>query len=292
MTVDLQHPEQTSTLFKTAAEVILSDPRREGSVVRLPAEGHLTISGDLHDQVIHLDKIRGMANLAAGTDRHLILQELIHGPRLTHGCDVSYRMLAKAAQDILTFPGQVHVMLGNHELAQMTRSGVSKGGGNNVELFNDGLGMVFGTEWTMVAEAIDQFIQALPLAVITESGLFCSHSLPALNTMHRFDASVLNRIPNSEDRIGPWGAAYLMVWGRMFTKEHLNFLADLWNVSMFCVGHARVEMGVESPFPSIVAINSDHERGAVIPWDLSEEPTASRIIESARYLQTIGSPAA
>ncbi|MDG2423400.1 MAG: hypothetical protein P8M22_05420 [Phycisphaerales bacterium] len=292
MSVDLQHPEETSRLFKAAAEVLRDDPRRQGSIIRLPANGSLTISGDLHDQIIHLDKIRGMADLGAGEDRHLILQELIHGPRLTHGCDLSYRMLAKAAEDILAYPGQVHVMLGNHELAQMTRSGVSKGGGNNVELFNDGLGMVFGTEWTMVAEAIDRFIDALPLAVVTETGLFCSHSLPALNVMNKFDASVLDRIPTSQDRLGPWGAAYLMVWGRMFTADHLDMLADMWDVSVFCVGHAWVEMGVESPFPTIVAINSDHERGVVVPWDLAEPPTAAKLVDSARYLQTIGSPAA
>ncbi|MEE2907637.1 MAG: hypothetical protein VX527_07370 [Planctomycetota bacterium] len=292
MSVDLQHPEDTAKLFRQAAEILRDDPRRTGSVVRLPASGQLLISGDLHDQVVHLDKIRAMADLGSGQDRHVILQELIHGPHLTHGCDLSYRMLAKAAQDIISFPGQVHVMLGNHELAQMTRSGVSKGGGNSVELFNDGLGMVFGTEWTVVAEAIDQFIDSLPLAVVTDTGLFCSHSLPAINVMERFDASVLDRTPTTEDRLGPWGAAYLMVWGRMFTAAHLETLAEKWNVSLFCVGHAWVEMGVESPFPSIIAINSDHERGAVIPWDLAGTPTAEQMVGSARFLQAIGSPAA
>lgn len=292
MSVDLQHAEETASLFRQAAEVMREDPRREGSVVRLPDTGQLLISGDLHDQVVHLDKIRAMADLGAGPDRHVLLQELIHGPLLTHGCDLSYRMLAKGAQDILAFPGQVHVMLGNHELAQMTRAGVSKGGGNSVELFNDGLGMVFGTEWTVVAEAIDQFIDALPLAVTTETGLFCSHSLPAVNVMDRFDPTVLDRLPTIDDRLGPWGSAYLMAWGRMFTRSHLDALAELWGVSLFCVGHAWVEMGVESPFPNIVAINSDHERGAVIPLDLACAPTAEQMVGSARYLQAIGSPAA
>lgn len=290
MTVNLQNVDDTIRLFEEAAAVLLSDPKREGSIVRLPSTGHLIISGDLHDHLIHLEKIRGLANLESGTDRHVLLQELIHGPNLTHGCDLSYRMLGKVAQEILSFPGQVHIVLGNHELAQRTRSGVSKGGGNNVELFNDGLGMTFGTEWTRVAEAIDRFIDALPLAVITESGLFCSHSLPAVNVMAHFDTGILDRTPSEADQRGPSGAAYLMVWGRKFTTEHLQALAEEWNVSMFCVGHAWVEMGVESRLPGLVAINSDHERGSIISWDLALEPSVDELLNRARYLQTIGSP--
>lgn len=292
MSVDLQNPVETSNLFRQAAEALLDDPAREGSLLRLPGSGQLLISGDLHDQVVHLEKIRQIADLSAGPDRHVLYQELIHGPQLTHGCDVSYRMLGKVAQDILAFPGQVHVVLGNHELAQMTRSGVSKGGGNSVELFNDGLGMVFGADWTSVAEAMDEFIGALPLAVLAENGLFCSHSLPSINSMQRFDPSILERIPGMEDRLGPWGSAYIMVWGRQFSAEHLKSLAELWGVTLFCVGHAWVEMGVESNWPNLVAINSDHERGAIIPWDLSKTPTTEEMLSSARYLQVIGSPTA
>lgn len=290
MSVNLQNADETIMLFEKASTVILDDPKRKGSIVRLPSEGHLIISGDLHDHLIHLEKIRGLANLESGTDRHVLLQELIHGPNLTHGCDLSYRMLGKVAEEILAFPGQVHVVLGNHELAQRTRSGVSKGGGNNVELFNDGLGMVFGTEWTRVADAIDQFIDALPLAVITESGLFCSHSLPAVNAMPHFDPKILDRTPADADQRGPAGSAYLMVWGRKFTQAHLESLAEEWDVSMFCVGHAWVEMGVESSLPGLVAINSDHERGSIISWDLANEPTVDELMSRARYLQTIGSP--
>ncbi|MCH2134214.1 MAG: metallophosphoesterase [Phycisphaerales bacterium] len=292
MSVDLQNAEQTIALFQQATTALRDDPRREGSLIRLPAEGQLLISGDLHDQVVHLEKIRGMADLASGPNRHVLLQELIHGPRLTHGCDLSYRMLGKVAQEIIAYPGQVHVVMGNHELSQMTRSGVSKGGGNSVVLFNDGLGLVFGEEWTAVAEAIDDFVAALPLAVITANGLLCSHSLPAANVMEKFDPKVLDRELVDADFHGPWGSAYLMVWGRRFSEEHLQRLCDLWEVTHFCVGHAWVEMGVEPAWSNLVAINSDHERGAVIPWDLSRKPSVEDLVSSARYLQAIGSPMA
>ena len=288
MTVDLQRADSTIPLFQQAAAILREDDRRDGSVIRLPASGHLTISGDLHDHVIHLEKIRATARLDADRDRHVILQELIHGPSLTHGCDVSYRMLGKVAQDILRYPGQVHPVLGNHELAQRTRSGVSKGGGNNVELFNDGLDMVFGDDHAEVADAIDAFIDAMPLAVVTERGLMCSHSLPAANAMGQFDAAVLERIPTPDDQRGPWGSAYLLVWGRRFTDEQLTELADRWGVTHFCVGHAWVEMGIERSSARHVSINSDHERGMVIPWDLSRTPSVDDLISSARYLQAIG----
>ena len=69
---------------------------------------------------------------------------MIHGERLLNGMDFSYRMLGRVAQLVIDWPDQVHPILANHELAQLTGRGVSKGAGNSVELFNDALEFVFG----------------------------------------------------------------------------------------------------------------------------------------------------
>ena len=71
-----------------------------------------------------------------------------------------------------------------------------------------------------------------------------------------------------------------------------NYIVEPHPESMFCVGHAWVEMGVESRLPGLVAINSDHERGSIISWDLAQEPSVDELLNRARYLQTIGSPMA
>src|SRR5687767_13490267 len=96
-------------------------------------------------------------------------------------------MLARVAELVMRYPGQVHPLLANHELAQMTGRGVSKGAGNSVVLFNDGLEYVFGDECEAVSTALKEFIAAMPLALLSESGVFCAHSLPAPHAMQNFD---------------------------------------------------------------------------------------------------------
>ena len=154
-------------------------PYRTGSIVKLPATGRLLVTGDLHDNPEHLRKIIQLARLDASADRHVVLHEIIHSERLINGVDLSHRMLARVAELIVAYPQQAHAVLANHELAQMTGQGVSKGAGNSVELFNAGLQFVFGDDWEDVAESIGGFIRAMPLALTSESGLLCAHSLPA-----------------------------------------------------------------------------------------------------------------
>ena len=153
----------------------------------LPASGRLLATGDLHDNPEHLQKIIALARLET-PDHHLVLHEIVHSDHLVNGLDLSHRMLARVAELLLEYPHQVHVLLANHELAQMTGQGVSKGAGNSVVLFDAGLEFAYGDEWLAVAEAIKRFVRAMPLAARSESGVFCAHSLPAPAAMDRFEA--------------------------------------------------------------------------------------------------------
>lgn len=203
--MDLRDPDTTIDLFDRAAEVMLASPLRRGSAVRLPAEGHLLATGDLHDNPVHLDRIVHLAGLERAPDRHVVLHELIHGERLINGMDFSHRMLGRVAQLVVEHPHQVHPMLGNHEVAQVTNVAVSKGAGNSVDLFDDALVYAYGDEWERVAESIDRFLRAMALAVVSDSGVMCAHSLPAPHRMARFDPSILDRALDDADLRGPDG---------------------------------------------------------------------------------------
>jgi hypothetical protein len=204
-----------------------------------------------------------------------VLHELIHGDCLVNGMDFSYRMLARVAALVLDHPGQAHPMLANHELAQMTGRGVSKGGGNSVELFRDALDYVFGDDAGDVEGAINGFFRALPLAVRSEGGVLCAHSVPRADQMGRFDPTVLERPLDDEDYRGPNGAAYLMTWGRGQTAEQLDALAEAWHVKLFILGHDFAETGILMKSPRAIVLNSDHERATVLPIDLAEVPSAA-----------------
>jgi hypothetical protein len=255
-------------LLEDAARTLLAEPRRTGCSVRLPARGRLLATGDLHDNPFHLRKVARVARLDASPDHHVVVHELIHGERLLNGMDFSYRMLARVAELVMRHPGQVHPLLANHELAQMTGRGVSKGAGNSVELFLDAVEYTFGDRSEEVANAVNDFIRAMPLALRSEDGVMCAHSLPAEAMMKHFDADVLERELADEDYLAPHGAAYLMTWGRRYTDEQVDGLAERWGVRLFCLGHEHAETGIEVRGPRVLILNTDHEHGTVVPIEL------------------------
>ncbi len=271
---DLNDADRMTDLFEDAAAALRGAACRSGSAVRLPARGRLVATGDLHDNPFHLEKIIRIAKLDAGPDRHVVLHEMIHGERLINGMDFSYRMLGRVAELVVARPEQVHPVLANHELSQMTGRGVSKGAGNSVELFRDALEFVFGDRSVEVSDAIEGFIRAMALAVVSEGGVLCAHSLPAEAMMNRFDAGVLDRELTDEDYAAPDGSAYMMTWGRGYTREQVEALAERWSVRLFCLGHQHAATGIEIPGPRVVILNSDHERATVRPLDLAAVPPA------------------
>ncbi len=285
--VNLQDRDRVIECLDRAAELLRQSAHRRGCCAHLPAEGRLLVTGDLHDNPAHLQKIIHAARLDQGDDRHVILQEMIHGERLINGLDLSHRMLIRAAELVTRYPRQVHPVLANHELSQMTGRGVSKGAGNSVELFNDGLEYAFSQDWFDVAEAIGRFIAAMPLALRTERGVFCAHSLPGESAMRAFDPDILERELTAEDYERDTGSAYLMVWGRRQPASLINELAERWGVSLFCLGHQHTESGIEAIAPNALILNSDHQAGRVLSVDLSDPPDIETAVLGAMPLSAI-----
>lgn len=263
------------------------------AAVRLPARGRLLATGDLHDNSAHLRAVIALARLDASPDHHVILHELIHGDRLINGMDFSHRMLLHVAQLVVDYPQQVHPLLANHELSQMTGRGVSKGAGNSVELFRDALEYVYGDEFAQVEAALNAFFRAMPLALVSErpaggeGGVLCAHSLPDDPLMDRVDVDVLNRPLTEADYERATGSAYLMVWGRRYTEAQVEELAARWGVRLFCLGHQHVETGIEAFGPRVIVLNSDHERATVMPVDLEQVPEAEAALMSAIPLRAV-----
>lgn len=287
--LDLRDADSVCDTLERAAELLHGSPFRSGSVHTLPSSGRLVVAGDLHDNPTHLQKITAFARLGASPTNHVILQELIHGDRLVNGVDLSYRVVARVADLVIRYPTQVHPLLANHELCQMLGIGVSKGYGDGTALFNDGLDFVFSEDAQLVADSLASFFRAMPLAVRTEGGLWCSHSIPSPETTDRFDPTVFDRTLEPTDYMAPRGAAYLMVWGRGQQAEQVDRLADAWGVRLFCLGHAMSEMGAHAVTPRMAVLNSDHERGRIAEIDLASiPPDADELVLATLPLAAIG----
>ncbi|MBC22846.1 MAG: hypothetical protein CMJ32_02860 [Phycisphaerae bacterium] len=287
-TPDLQNASEVIDLFEKASAYLETSDDVKGCTWRLPDKGRLVVTGDLHDNPMHLEQILSIARLDESSEHHVIFHEMIHGDRLVNGADLSYRMLARVASLVLAYPGQVHPLLSNHELAQWSGRGVSKGAGNNVELFNDGLEWVFGDEAESVAVAIGDFIRSFPLALITSNGVCCSHSLPNAASLDTFDIDILQRRLVLADYEHGVGSAYLMVWGRQWTPELIDSLRQAWEVKLFFVGHCHADTGIEKAADHLLVINSDHENARAVTIDLaSDAPELEEAIISSIPLNSV-----
>jgi len=290
--VDTRSPAEAARILFEAAEANFDSPYRQGSIDVAPAEGILLATGDLHDNPVHFAKVVQLAKLP-GTDEHdphhLTLQEVIHSDRLMGGVDLSHRALLRVAALKRKDPEEVHTLLANHELSQIVGAGIVKDGVKVVDAFNAGVEYVYGEASDEVLKAIGAFIRSMPLALKTEAsnghrGILCAHSLPGPDLIDRFDPAILERDLVEEDYTPRKGSAHIMVWGRRYTPEILQTLAERWDVELFILGHEHTEAGYEIVEPNAVILNSDHEQGAVLPLDLSAPPRIHEVGGLVRWL--------
>lgn len=299
---DLTNAESVRDIFLAGAAANRSAKCRVGSIDRIEPPGSLIATGDLHDNPVHfmrLVKVAGMgAEPATGAELaslpkpvHLVLHEIIHSDRLINGMDFSYRALARVAALKAMEPELVHTLLANHELSQVVGAGIVKDGVRVVEAFNEALAYSFGDDAPMVADAINVFVRSMPLAlrcVGARRDILVAHSLPSTAMMARFDPGVLKRELTGEDYEPRRGAAHIMVWGRGYDAEQIEDLVERWGVSLILVGHEHAENGARFVPPSVVILNSDHERGVYLPIDLSHPPTAEQAMEMVKPLADSG----
>ena len=169
-------------LLRTLAQAVQafrSTPGRQGRLVRLEKAADVLVAGDLHGNVENFRLLLDKAQLGQHPGRHLILQELIHGPfRYPAGGDKSHQLVDLLAVLKCQHPRQVHLLLGNHELAQWTGQAIAKSEAELNALFREGVDTAYRGMAAEVYAAYLELFASVPLAVRTPNRVFLSHSLP------------------------------------------------------------------------------------------------------------------
>ncbi|MFH1418762.1 MAG: metallophosphoesterase [Planctomycetota bacterium] len=279
--------DEAIAILREAAPLNHEDPHREGSTIRLPGYGQAVMTGDLHGNRRNLAKLQKYAMLDRVAARHVILHEMIHADMQTTDVDHSFEVMIEAARYKCRFPDQVHFLQSNHELAQLTGYPIAKNGRAVIEDFNAGVATAFGANRTPeVLAAIDEFIASFPLAVRTENRVWMSHSLPNAHDMHEFSTDVFNRPLTIED-LHEDRTIFNLVWGRRYTQEHIDKLAEVLDADIFITGHQPQEMGFTLMFDRLIILASDHSHGTFLPFDLSKKQTTQGLIRNIRKFVAI-----
>lgn len=274
--------QAAAAILREAASLLLDDPTRKGNIVQFGGAGQLVVTGDMHGNLRNFDKLQRFCVLEQSPARSVLLHELIHAE--IHGFeerDHSIDLLLEAAQWKCDFPDQVFMMQSNHELAQLLKQEITKGGRSVLADFAAGVEDRFGAGAPEILEAVDQYVAALPLAARTANGVIITHSLPdpmRLSPLN-YDFSVFERRPLTAEDVAPGGPAYDLVWGRFHRPQEAQAFAAAMGARFCIVGHTPQESGYATIGPLII-LASDHNHGCFLPIDLSREYSDVRALET------------
>ncbi len=280
-------PQTIIELLKRGIEANIKNKYRKAGLVSLPNRGHLIVTGDLHGHRRNFEKIVSYADLTNHPDRHIVLQEIIHGGEqdLYGGC-ISYQLLFDVIQYKIRFPHRVHLILGNHDTAFINNSEVMKNG----EEMNQSMRSAMDREYQEFSEEIKlglkQFLFSQPLAVRCANGVWCSHSLPSDRFVDQFDYQIFERPLRVNDVVRP-GSAYLLTWGRRHSPRLLDKMAQRMGVKLFILGHQPQQQGWRREGNNLLILACDHNHGCIVSLDLDKSYTVTELTENIVPLASI-----
>ncbi len=280
-------PQTIVDLLEQGIEANNTDELRRGNIIHLPTDGDLIVTGDLHGHRRNFERIVAFADLEKNPDRHVVLQEIIHGgPEDSQGGCLSYRLLFDIVHYKLSFPNRVHVVMGNHDTAFINNSEIMKMGKEMNRAMRLALDREFSQAGADVELAIKQYLFSQPLAVRCDNKTWVSHSLPSDRFVNKFDSKILGKQLKINDVVRP-GSAYLLTWGRKHSQALLDKMAESFDVDNFILGHQQQEQGWCKAGNNLIIIASDHDHGCLLTVDLSKSYTIEQLIDSIVPLASI-----
>jgi len=280
-------PQTIIDLLNRAVEANNADRFRRGNLIYLPADVQLIATGDIHGHRRNFERILAFADLAGNPNRHIILQEIIHGgPQDSEGDCLSYKLLFEAVRYKLSFPDRVHIIMGNHDTSFISNSKIMKDGKEMNRSMLSALEREFQEAGDDIKLAIRQFLFSQPLALRCENRIWLSHSLPGDRFVDKFDRQILDRQLKINDCEKP-GSAYLLTWGRNMSQQTLDKMAKLLDVDIFILGHQAQQQGWSRAGENLIIIASDHNHGCLLSIDLAKSYTVEMLIDSIVPLASI-----
>lgn len=242
-------PDRMLTVLRQALSLVRATPGRFGHIVRLADCSEVLVAGDMHGHVPNFQALLKVADLNHHPTRHFVLQEIIHGPaRYPAGGDKSHQLVDLFAALKCQFPKQVHLIPGNHEMAQWTGRKVLKADEDQNTLFFDGVLTAYGSEFAQeIYGSYLQIFQTSPLALYCPNRVLLCHSLPSARLLQVFDPARLE-CENYEDAdLQPGGSVHSLLWGRDTNSETAAEFLRKMDADLFVTGHIACEEGFDTP---------------------------------------------
>lgn len=238
-------PEKLLVTIRRASALFRSTPGRHGGVITLQDASDVMVVGDLHGNIPAFRKVLETAALGQNPGRHLVLQELIHGPRSypDDKGDRSHQLVDLVCALKCQYGNRVHLILGNHELSELTGRVIGKNGMALNAQFRLGIATAYAPRDEEVYRAYQDLFAALPLAVRTPNRVFLCHTIPDANDLDRLDMNILDADTWPREAMARHGTVYALTWGRDTSAETIDRFAAMVDADWFITGHQPCEEG-------------------------------------------------
>jgi hypothetical protein len=287
----MRDPHKTLSTVRRAAILSRATHGRKGSVVHLDDAEDVLVVGDLHGRLETLRLVLDEADLSGHPRRHLVLQELVHGPYTypDDRGDRSHQMLDVAAALKCQFPDRLHLVLGNHELSELTGRPIAKNGAYLNALFRQGVETAYGAAAPEILAAYKELFAAMPLAVRTPNRVFICHTVPDGEDLDRFDVEILHKGVWPPESLARHGTVYALTWGRDTSPETADRFAAMVDADLFICGHQPCDEGFLRANHRQLIIDATDPHPACCLFQAREPATLDGLVAGVRLLGMTGS---
>jgi len=246
-------------------------------LVELPAKGRAFIVTDIHG---HWDDYQKYLELwdEFGKDNHFILTgDFIHSIEPDDGS----LEIIESVKEHYENEDNFHVLLGNHEWAQLTGTSVYKAGYNQNFQYLNLLEEEYGEHADDKLHTYNDLFKKLAIAVRTRNRVLISHAGPSKSLKSPDD--IKNITDYKHDRV-----LFEMLWDRNYSlsRNYLDPFLSKFGCKTSIVGHTPVD-GVELNGNQLVVSSSfGMGKKAYVELDLEARINTGRdLLDMVRYLE-------
>jgi hypothetical protein len=273
-------PQRLLKTLQRAVQAFRQTPGRMGRFVELMAADDILVAGDLHGNLMNFKRILEVADLANHPGRHLVLQELVHGPDryANSGGDQSHRLLDLSAALKNQYPERVHVLLGNHELSQWTERAIMKADEDLNQLFRQGVETAYGEHAGQIYSAYQALFAVMPVALRTPNRVFLSHSLPGAARLKTWELAMLCTETHGPDDLKLGGCIHAVVWGRDLAAATAQCFLEKVDADLLITGHIPCDDGFQVPNEQQLILDCKDERACCCLFPASRPLTQEELL--------------
>ena len=284
-------PQKVLATIHRATELFRSTPGRKGGLITLDKSAEeVMVVGDLHGNIPAFRQVLLTADLGKNPGRHLVLQELVHGNRYypDDQGDKSHQLVDIVAALKCQFPDRVHLILGNHELSELTGRPIAKAGVALNALFRQGIGTAYVSSADAIYAAYLQMFAALPLAVRTSNRVFLCHTIPDPIDLEEYDTTIFDAETWPSEAMARHGAVYAITWGRNTEPSNVDRFAQIVDADWFITGHQPCDEGFRQANHRQIIIDGTDPYPAYCLFPSQEPTTLESLLSCVRIFTPVG----